>query len=157
MPKERKRIDARQGSLLEVLERMQADNSTQVEEGSLDVAEKLRIALTQALKQCPLSRWEVAGKMSELLGQEVSRFMLDAWTAGSKEGHRFPAEYLPAFCRATGSQEPLRMLAQAAGMFALPGPDALRAEIKRLEEDERKVRAEKRKREAFLKQMEGGA
>lgn len=134
---------------------MQAASVQHPTEGSLDVAERLRLALVLALKTCPLSRWQIAGKMSELLGREVSKFMLDAWTAESKEGHRFPAEYLPAFCVATSDNSPLAMLAQAAGMFALPGPDALRAEIKRLDEEERKVRAEKRRREAFLKEMEG--
>ena len=60
--------------------------------------EKLRLAIKHALKQCPLSRVQVAGEMSHLIGDvEVTRFMLDTWTAESKEGHRFPAEYLPGF------------------------------------------------------------
>ena len=107
-----------------------------------------------AIKGCSLSRWEIAGKMSHLLGAEVSKFSLDAWTAESKEGHRMPAEYLPAFCQVTGDQGPLRILAEVAGLYALPGPDALRSEIRKLEEDSKRINQERRKRELFLKEME---
>jgi len=40
------------------------------------------------------------------------------------------------------------------GRFSMPGPDALRSEIQKWAEQERKARAEKRKRELFLKEME---
>jgi hypothetical protein len=153
MPKRKEKIESRQGSLLDLLMSLQSTPEPRTE-GSLDVAEKLRLSIIDAIKQSPLSRWEIAGKMGELLGRDVSKFQLDAWTAESKEAYRFPAEYLPAFCSATGSQEPLRLLAQAAGMFALPGPDALRAEIQRLEEEERRIKGEKHKRKLFLKEME---
>ncbi len=155
MSARRKRSDTRQVSLFDILREARAAAPPPADEGRLEVGEHLRAELRQALKHCPLSRWEVAGRMSTLLGREVSKYMIDAWTAESKEAHRFPAEYLPAFCEATGNREPLRVLAEAAGMFALPGPEALRAEIQRLAEKERQIRAEKRKREIFLKQMEG--
>ena len=65
-----------------------------------------------------------------------------------------PGEYLPAFCLVTADHGPLRVLAETAGLFALPGPDALRSEIKRLEEDVKRINAERRKREMFLREME---
>ena len=142
-----------QRTLFDLLE-AQAIQSPAPVEGSLNLRERLRGALNQALKSCPKSRWQVAGEMSHLLGTEITKWMIDAWTAESKEGHRFPAEYLPAFCRATGDAGPLRLLAEAAGLFALPGPEALRAEIQRLEEEARKLQAEKRKRLTFLEEME---
>jgi hypothetical protein len=37
----------------------------------------------------------------------------------------------------------------------MPGPEALRAEIQRIEEDINKKQNEKRKRMMFLKEMEG--
>ncbi len=125
-----------------------------VVEGAGNVRERLRLALSAAIKQCSLSRWEIAGKMSHLLGHEISKYSLDAWTAESKEGHRLPAEYLPAFCSVTGDNGPLQLLAETAGLFALPGPDALRSEIRKLEEDSRRINQERRKRELFLKEME---
>jgi hypothetical protein len=39
----------------------------------------------------PLSRYQVAAKMSELLDVDITKTMLDSWTAESKEQHRFPA------------------------------------------------------------------
>ena len=54
----------------------------------------------------------------------------------------------------TGSREPLSLLAEKAGLFALPGPEALRAEIQKLDEEAKKLSAEKRKRVLFLQEME---
>ncbi len=123
--------------------------------GSLNLRQRLREELKRAIRESDLSRWEIAGQMSDLLDCEISKYMLDAWTAESKEGHRFPAEYLPAFCRVTGSRGPLALLAEAAGLFALPGPAALRAEIQKLDEEQKRLAAEKRKRQRFLEELEG--
>lgn len=157
MTKRRKRIDPLPGqlSLFDLLTEEQERRAESLPAtGTLNILNPLRQALNQAIKQCKLSRWQIAGQMSDLLDQEITKFMLDSWTAESKDGHRFPAEYLPAFCEATGSREPLRLLAETAGLFALPGPDALRAEIQHLEEEARKLQQEKKKRQLFLKEME---
>jgi hypothetical protein len=155
MSKSRKKIDDRQMNLFDFLQKLSASAATPaVDEGSLDISDRLRRSLTEAIKQSNLSRWELAGRMSHLLGREVTKYTLDTWTAESKEYHRMPAEFLPAFCQAAKCLEPLRVMAEAAGMFALPGPDALRSEIQRLAEEERRIRAEKRKRELFLSEME---
>jgi len=134
----RKRIDGRQMSLFSVMEKV-ARLSEPVTGGELDVRDALRRSLNQALKACPLSRHQVAGEMSHLAGVEISKTQLDSWTAESKEGHRMPAEYLPAFCLATGSRAPLALLSEAAGAFCLPGPDALRAEIETLEVERKRI------------------
>ncbi len=156
MAKDRKKTDkdGRQMSLLDLLVQAQDHINDEVFEGSHNVQARLRVAICRAIKQCNLSRWEISGKMSHLLGHEVSRYMIDAWTAESKDGHRMPAEYLPAFCTVTGDHRPLSILAESAGLFALPGPDALRSEIRRLEEEAKRINGERRKREMFLKEME---
>ena len=146
--------DGRQMSLLEMLTcAKEALSSEDATEGTANIRERLRVAIADSIKRCALSRWEIAGKMSHLLGVEVAKFQIDAWTAESKEGHRVPAEYLPAFCLVTGDHRPLRMMAETAGLFALPGPDALRAEIQKLDEETKRLQREKRKRELFLKEM----
>ena len=157
MAKARKKIDSHPGqmSLLDLL--VQAHESlggSKPEEGSCNVQQRLRATVCMAIKQSPLSRWEIAGRMSYLLGCEISKYMLDAWTAESKDGHRMPAEFVPAFCRVTDDLAPLSVLSEAAGLFALPGPDALRSEIRRLDEEAKRIREEKKKRELFLKEME---
>lgn len=141
-------------SLLDVLQRVQKVEPQPPAVGELNIAETLRQALFSAIKNCTLSRHQIAGEMSHLLGCEVSKTTIDTWTAESKEHHRIPAEYLPAFCKATGDLEPIRVLAECGGMFAMPGPEALRAEIQKYDEQERKARAEKRKRLKYLEDME---
>jgi len=157
MSRRGKKIDAgdeRQMSLLDMLTCAQeALASEDVSEGRANIRERLRVAMADSIKRCALSRWEIAGKMSHLLGVEVSKFQIDSWTAESKEGHRVPAEYVPAFCMVTGDHGPLRMMAETAGLFAMPGPDALRAETQKLDEDIKRLQREKRKRELFLKEM----
>ena len=158
MAKKSKKIDTAapgQMSLLDLLDELRQSDRQPSSEGSLNMREQLRIAINEALKGCPLSRWEVAGKMSHLLGIEITKYMIDAWTAESKDGHRFPAEYLPAFCEVTGDRLPLSMLAKKAGLFALPGPDAMRAEIQKLDEQTKHLQREKQKRLLFLKEMGG--
>jgi len=155
MANRRKNLDTAQLSIFEILESTQVEISAQDNPpGSLDVDRQFREVVSEALRRCPLSRYQVVARMSELVGQDITKTMLDSWTAESKEGHRFPAFLLPAFCEATGSKEPLRYLGQMVGVFVLPGPEALRAEIRKIEEEIEKKQAEKRKRMSFLKEME---
>jgi hypothetical protein len=155
MAKIKQRIDINQASLFDILKNLQEESQVSRPAGSFDIDSQFRAAISEALKHCPLSRWQVAARMSELVGYEISKAMLDSWTAESKEGHRFPAIFLPAFCEVTGCSEPLKIMGKPVGVFVLPGPDALRAEIQRSEEEINRKQAEKRKRLMFLKEMEG--
>jgi hypothetical protein len=152
MAKLKQRID-NQASLFDLLKTYQDNISRPA--ASFDLDRQFRESISQALKDCPLSRYQVAARMSELVGGEITKTMLDSWTAESKEGHRFPAIFLPAFCEVTGCSEPLKIMGKPVGVFVLPGPDALRAEIQRSEEEINRKQAEKRKRLMFLKEMEG--
>ena len=156
MSKRKTKIDKRQMSLFDVLTRIQVEAAEEAVQdvGVLNIAEELRLSLIKAIRNCRLSRHQIAGEMSHLVGCEVSKTTIDTWTAESKERHRIPAEYLPAFCKATGDLDPIRIMAECGGMFAMPGPEALRAEIQKYDEQERKARAEKRKRMKYLEDME---
>lgn len=161
MAKKKPKIDhpCKQLSLLDVLKKETKKTKFEGEpiSGSLNMQIKLRQALNDAIRKCPLSRWQIAGKISELVDHEVSKYMIDSWTSESKEGHRFPAEYLPAFCHVTGTIKPLQILGETIDAFTMPGPEALRAEIQKLDEEEKKIRAEKRRRLMFLKEIGTGA
>jgi hypothetical protein len=105
----------------------------------------LRETISQSIKGSPLSRFQIVARMSEALGVEVSKTMIDSWTAESREGiNRFPACYLPAFCHAVGSVEPLRVLADLVGAFVIQGSDALDLEMKRIEDQEKELAEKKR-------------
>jgi hypothetical protein len=155
MAKLNPRIDSRQASLFDILKNLQEESQASRAAGSFDIDSQFRAAISEALKHCPLSRWQVAARMSELTGGEITKAMLDSWTAESKEGHRFPAIFLPAFCEAAGCNEPLKMMGRRVGVFILPGPEALRAEIQRIEEEINRKQADKRRRLVFLKEIEG--
>jgi hypothetical protein len=80
--------------------------------------------------------------------------MLCNWTSDSHGQHNMPAKYLPALCGATGGRRAMEVLSKKAGMFTLPGPEALRAEIRRLDESMKHTRKEISKREVLLREVE---
>jgi hypothetical protein len=157
MAKSGKRLDVptNQLSLLDLLSKDAQERQAEPGAGSLNLHDRLKAAMSISLKQAlPKSRWNIAGEMSHLLGVEVSKYQLDSWVAESKD-HRLPAEYLAAFCAATGSLEPLRVLNDACKVFTVQGPDALRAEIRRDEEEIKVRQRDRRKKEALLAALEG--
>jgi hypothetical protein len=156
MAKRPAKSDSAQLSLLDLIQRAQEMAESPADQGSLSIEAQLRRALSEAIKVCPLSIHQVAGEMSHLLGETITAEMIYSWTAESKTRHQLWGSRLPAFCRATGSRRPMEILAEAAGLFTLPGPEALRAEIQKLREEEQAAARERKKRECFLREMEGG-
>jgi hypothetical protein len=157
MSKRRRKLDTSpaQLSLLDYLAQLEASKRPSNEiEGCADISLNLFRAMKRAAASCSKSSFQIAGELSHLTGREISKTTYDSWMAESKPGNRPPADIIPAFCRVTGSTEPLDVINEAAGVFGLPGPDALRAEIQKYTEQERRARAEKRKRELFLKEIE---
>ncbi len=122
--------------------------------GSLDIDSEYRAAVSADIKACPLSRYQVAAQMSDLTGQEITESMLYNWTAESHEKHNMPCKFLPAFVVATGGRRAFECLSRRSGLFALPGPEALRAEISRLDDEIKRLQDEKQKRKLFLKEVE---
>ena len=147
-------VDDRQLSLLDLIKQSEELKQCEPDEGSLNVHTRFCHLLTNTIKISKYSRFEIAGRMSHLLGTEVTKFMIDSWTCESKDGHRLPAEWLPAFCAAAENRSPLQMLSELGGMYCLPGPEALRAEIHKISEEESQLRHERKKREQFLKELE---
>ncbi|MBA3028946.1 MAG: hypothetical protein FP816_09070 [Desulfobacteraceae bacterium] len=162
MSKSSKKIDTKQISILDFLQSLTETQSKPACEnkGRFSVAGQLRDAIRSSIKQCDLSRHQIAGEMSHLCDETITKEQIDSWTRESDElnGHprrHIPAEYLPALCQVTGSNEPLAIMGKMVGLFVLPGPEALRAEIQRLDEESKKLMAQKKKRMMFLKEMEG--
>lgn len=154
MSKKRKRSDnSKQLNLFDYLQGMRTQEKKS-SEGTLNIGSRIRQALAEGIKQCSLSRHQIAGEMSHRAGIEITSTTIDSWTAESKERNRIPAEYIPVFCVVTGSFELLDMIGEMSGRFILPGPDALRGEIQRWREREKKDRAEVKKRERLLEELE---
>lgn len=100
--------------------------------GGLDVGLTLRHLLSDLLKASPLSRYQVAAKMSELTGHDISKHQLDSWTAESREGWRFPLEYLPAFEVAVETHDVTAWLADLRGARLSVGREALEGQLGRI-------------------------
>jgi hypothetical protein len=118
--------------------------------GNLDLDVALRYALSDALKHSDLDRHQVAAEMSRLTGREVSKFMLDAYTAESRADHNFPFRYAAAFEAVTGSFCLTHLLAKARGCKVLVGDEALLAELGRMEQMEVELRQQKAALKRYL-------
>lgn len=101
--------------------------------GALDVGLAVRHLISDLLKASPYTRFEIAARMSELLGHEITKHQLDSWTAESRESWRFPLEYLPALEVAVETHRVTTWLADLRGCKVLVGKEALDAEIGKLE------------------------
>jgi len=135
-------------SFLDFLKELRPKNT---EFSSLNVDLRLREAVGQAIKESPLSRYQIAAQMSELLGTEISKTMIDSWTAESREGvNRFPACYLPAFCHVVGSIETMKILADLIGCFVIQGEEALLIRLSKIGSEKEKINKEEKAIKAIL-------
>jgi len=156
-------VPAGQLSLFEAVIRQELESAKAAPlPGSLNIRYQIIAALTQALRNAKKSREQIADEMALYTGEEITVHMINAWVCQSKETHRFPLEYLPAFKKATDNLEALNVASLACGAFTLRGPDALRADIRKLDEkkkstaDEVKtLEAEKKRLETLLQEVEG--
>lgn len=101
--------------------------------GSQNISTEIRHLLSKVLKQCPKSRYEIAGRMSELLGIEISKHQLDSWTADSRDGWRFPLEYMTAFESSCDTYEITEYIAAQRGCSLNIGSETLTAKLGQLE------------------------
>lgn len=81
----------------------------------------VRASLTKVLRSTKLTHKEVAERMTELLGQEVTEQRLYKYSAQSRDDYRWPAEYDIALCEVLGNYSLLEERVKRAG-FRLVGP-----------------------------------
>ncbi|MBI3584238.1 MAG: hypothetical protein HY096_09875 [Nitrospinae bacterium] len=101
-------------------------------EGSLDVDRRLRECLSDAMRSCKMSRYQIAARVSELLGRTVSKEMLDQYTS-TKAEYRIPAVVLHALCFVLGIVEPFRILLNSIGCDVATSEESKYMKIAKLE------------------------
>jgi len=138
MSNSRSFVDKRQLSIFELLQSQQQPQ--QPSRGHFRIIEDLRESLRTAIKNSSFSRHQIAGEMSPLLQETVTKEQIDSWTRESDE--------------MTG-RAPIEVMGRLCGAFVLPGPDALRAEIQKIEEEIKAAHDQKRQRIALLKVIGG--
>lgn len=148
MSKSRKNLDPGQVSLFDLIERVSADQAAAATdistEGKASIDAAIRAIITEALKRCPLSRYEVAAKMSVILGVSITKEQIDSWSAESKQKHRFPLVYVGAFCQAAGDFEIARYMAKLCGGYFIESKDALFLRLGRLEKRKEELASEEK-------------
>ncbi len=100
--------------------------------GSLACRVEIAANMSAALKG--LDRYDVAAKMSRLLGRDISKFRLDAFTSESRDQHIPPLDTAIAFDLATGTQTLLSLSASKQGARVLVGKEVINAEIGKLQQ-----------------------
>lgn len=103
--------------------------------GSLDMDTQIRHTLSDMLKQCPKDRYQVAAEVSKLVGREVSKNMLDAYTAESRTEYNLPLQYVVAVEVVTESYALTNLIASRRGGKFLVGEDALLAELGKIQRE----------------------
>lgn len=104
---------------------------------------KLKREMARAIRECPHDRPTIAARMAQYLGlPAISKAVLDAYTAESKEGHDISLVRFKAFVRATGANWLWDMAVAEEGLTLLEGDEARLAEIARLQQEQRELAAE---------------
>lgn len=101
--------------------------------GSMDYGLAVRRLMSDAIKASPYNTAQIATRMSELTGQNITEHQLHAWTAPSREAWRAPIEFIPAFEVAAETTVFAAWLASVRGGRLLIGRETLNAELGRLE------------------------
>ncbi len=142
-------------TIFDFVKENEALKETALQPGSFNISNQLRGELSEGLRRSGMSRFEIAAKMSELVGTEITKSQLDSWTAESKEYHRFPAEYLPAFCQVTGHKDLLRMMVKLIHCYLLESEEALLAELGRIDQTKRDLMKREKAVRELLERMTG--
>lgn len=136
---------------LDWIELLQVPEAIAPKPGALNIGLKLRRVLNESIKASPLSRQEIAERMSSMLGHQVTASQINHWTAGSREGWRFPLEYLPALETVLETHHILTWLADLRGARLSFGREVLEAQLGKLEH----MKGELKRREAAIKKALG--
>jgi hypothetical protein len=96
------------------------------------VSRRLKRVAALDLKECRLSREEVAGQLSVLCGQRITLAQIDALVAEAKP-HRLPAAWIPAWVRVTQSARLLELLIAGSGFTLADQTERDLAEMARAE------------------------
>lgn len=90
------------------------------------------------------SRYVIAAAMSELLEEDISKSMLDAYSSPARDDHRVPFSRLAALVIVTSRQDLLREIMGDLGVSLLIGAETEIARIgqlrQRIEQDKREIR-----------------
>ncbi|MEA5113226.1 MAG: hypothetical protein VB050_04295 [Geobacteraceae bacterium] len=112
--------------------------ATEYEKGLMDLALGFRQGLSNAIRGCGKDRYQIAGEISRLTESNLSKDMLDKFTA-SDPAYGMKCETLPAFCRVVGVLDPFHYLLEPLGADVLLPCDRDLIELARLQEERQSI------------------
>lgn len=118
-------------------------------EGALDVSLAFRDALSKALSRCKESRYQIAGKLSELTRRNISKDSLDKYTSSNPD-YGLRAEDLPGVLIITQSLEPIQALLDPIGCSVASPEDSRLLKLARLTQQKNHIALEIARLEAQL-------
>lgn len=104
--------------------------------------------VARALKDDVRSRDVIAAEMTDLLGEEVSRFMLDAYASEARDNHNISAGRFLALVAVTERYDLLDAAVRRIGAALLVGEEIMTARLGHLQSRLREIKSEIRKVEA---------
>lgn len=127
----------------------------EAELAGLDRIIAAKVALV--LREDGRSRFEIGSAMSELLDDEVTKLMLDAYAAESREQHNISASRLLALIAVTQRYDILDGLMRRIGASVLVGDELNTARLGHLRAQQKALQAEIRRIEGAVTPIERGA
>lgn len=110
-------------------------------------------AVAAALRDCGISREEIARRMSDYLGETVSQNMLDAYASQAREEHRISVPRFLALVHATGDRRLMEAMAELFGWTVIERRFLPLIELAQVREREDELR---RQAEALRRQAKSG-
>lgn len=110
-------------------------------------------AVASILKGDDRSRDEVAGAVSALSGDQVSKLMLDAYASEARETHNISAGRFFALIASTNRYDVLNSLCRRIGCTVLVGEEAYTAEVGHLDRQIAQLTARKRAVQAMAQPL----
>ena len=99
--------------------------------GSFNDDNLIRAILTDVIRRSKKSREEIAEQMTWLIGDRVTTRALNSYTSGAAEQHRWPAQYLRAFCQVVNDWSLMRALIERSGFQMISADEAALLELGR--------------------------
>lgn len=100
-------------------------------------------AVSQILKSDPGTRYDIAAGMSALLDDEVSKLMLDAYSAEARDTHNISVSRFLALVAETGRFDVLAALLSRIGCSLVVGEEIHTVRLGHIEAQMRRLQAEK--------------
>ncbi len=100
---------------------------------SMDYNREVAHLVAKVVKEAGCDRFEIAARMSRLTGRDVSKHMIDAWAAESRDHHNIPFYLVPVLEAACETHALSAWLADKRGGRLMVGKEVLAAELGKLE------------------------